>query len=128
MGKSLQYKDYDRRGPLDSSYVRLVFEELIGDASIQMSEMESLIYIYRNIVFSTEPEDLRGVCSYRKCYDETRYPLDKLWVIDHGDGNSPDFYCEECMKEYEDIDKYETLAEVIRKTKNSMSSWGGRYE
>ena len=100
MGNKLRRKRYEREGPFDIFYLKLVLDEFINDANTQVGEMVDLYSLFRNIVFSTNTEHLKAGCTYRKCYDDTNFPIDKIWVVDHDNGETPSFLCKQCMANF----------------------------
>lgn len=78
MGNKLRYKSYESDGPFDAFYMKLVFDEFQSDASMQFNEMMDLFFLFKNMVFATDTESVKATCTYRKCYDDTKYTCDKI--------------------------------------------------
>ena len=124
MSKLRYKKEYKRQGPFDIFYFKLLFEEAVGDAVSVIHDMESMYILLRRIIMSTDTKYLKAKCTYRKCYDETEYPINQIWLVDYGDGEVPDFLCDQCMKDFEyNTDDHKTLAYIIDKQKDPYAKW-----
>ena len=127
MGNKLRYKNYKSDGPFDQFYLKLVFDEFQNDAAIQFNEMMDLFFLFKNMVFSTNTDQIKAKCTYRKCYDDTAYSADKIWVVEYDDGETPSFLCKECMANFEYArEEHQTLYHVLAKQKEEVPVMGIR--
>ena len=127
MGNKLRWKNYERNGPFDIFYMRLVYEEFINDANIQIHEIVDMYSFLKNIIFATDTEHLKGKCTYRKCYDETAFPADKIWVVDHGVGETPSLLCRDCMGDFgHNTEEHQTLYQFVKGEKREEALIGIR--
>ena len=127
MGNKLRYKNYKSDGPFDQFYLKLVFDEFQRDAAIQFQEMMDLFTLFENIVFSTNTDQIKAKCTYRKCYDDTAYPADKIWVAEYDDGETPSLLCKKCMADFGYVsEEYQTLYQVLAKQKEEVPVIGIR--